>query len=239
MTSPNIIPLNETQRELFLNASQRDDGAMSRPAGMKAATARKIAADLIEKKFAREVQAKTGAPVWRRDAETGRDIALVMTKRARASLEAQADQPAAVSISSDAAAHHHPRPRKMATTSSTDLSLSSQPGVESQPNASSAPQENAPNAGVCNDGIAIASEGPTPPLSMPRSGTKLASLIELLAREGGAGIEDLMAATGWLPHTVRAALTSLRRRGYDVTRQRAAQGSVYRVASAPALTAAA
>ncbi len=39
-----------------------------------------------------------------------------------------------------------------------------------------------------------------------------------------------MAATGWLPHTTRAALTGLRKRGYAVNREVADGGSVYRVA---------
>ena len=32
----------------------------------------------------------------------------------------------------------------------------------------------------------------------------------------GATLEDLNAASGWLPHTTRAAITRLRQRGYDV-----------------------
>ena len=38
-------------------------------------------------------------------------------------------------------------------------------------------------------------------------------------------------ATGWLPHTTRAALTGLRKRGYAVVRERTGGGdSIYRVA---------
>ena len=42
---------------------------------------------------------------------------------------------------------------------------------------------------------------------------------------------ELIAATGWLPHTTRAALTGLRKRGYAVGIDRAdkARGSVYRI----------
>ena len=40
-----------------------------------------------------------------------------------------------------------------------------------------------------------------------------------------------MAATGWLPHTTRAALTGLRKRGYAVTidRSNKERGSTYRI----------
>jgi hypothetical protein len=66
--------------------------------------------------------------------------------------------------------------------------------------------------------------------STPRQGSKLATVIDLLGRKRGAGIEELIAATGWLPHTTRAALTGLRKRGYTVERERSEKGgSVYRI----------
>jgi Protein of unknown function (DUF3489) len=42
---------------------------------------------------------------------------------------------------------------------------------------------------------------------------------------------ELVANTGWLSHTARAALTGLRKRGYAVVIDRAdkARGSVYRI----------
>src|ERR1700744_3933989 len=43
--------------------------------------------------------------------------------------------------------------------------------------------------------------------SAPRGGSKLARVIALLERDHGATMEELMAATGWLAHTTRAALT--------------------------------
>ena len=52
----------------------------------------------------------------------------------------------------------------------------------------------------------------------PRGGTKIAQVIELLQRGDGATLAELVAATGWLPHTTRAALTGLRKRGYAVRR---------------------
>ena len=48
----------------------------------------------------------------------------------------------------------------------------------------------------------------------PRSGSKQALILGLLSREEGATLADLAAATGWLPHTARAALTGLRHKGY-------------------------
>jgi hypothetical protein len=57
--------------------------------------------------------------------------------------------------------------------------------------------------------------------------TKQALLLELISREGGANLQDLTSATGWLPHTARAAITGLRKRGHDVQCQRAEGVSRY------------
>lgn len=63
-----------------------------------------------------------------------------------------------------------------------------------------------------------------------RQGTKIARVCELLQRDQGVNLDELIAATGWLPHTARAALTGLRHRGYDVRLERGENGraSVYR-----------
>ena len=73
-----------------------------------------------------------------------------------------------------------------------------------------------------------AAGAPSP--SAPRGGTKLARVLELLQRDCGATLEELIAATDWLPHTTRAALTGLRKRGYAVTIDRSdkERGSTYR-----------
>lgn len=63
------------------------------------------------------------------------------------------------------------------------------------------------------DGAAAASDA----LAAPRENTKAAKLVELLRRDGGASIPQIMALTGWLPHTSRAALTGLRKKGYAVS----------------------
>jgi hypothetical protein len=54
----------------------------------------------------------------------------------------------------------------------------------------------------------------------PRAGSKLALVIDMLGARGGATIDALVKATGWLPHTTRAALTGLRKRGYRIEKER-------------------
>lgn len=58
------------------------------------------------------------------------------------------------------------------------------------------------------------------PTSMPETAphpvhpkTKRALVQELLRREDGATLAELMTATGWQAHSVRAALTGLRKSG--------------------------
>lgn len=43
--------------------------------------------------------------------------------------------------------------------------------------------------------------------------TKRARLIALLERNEEASLDDMVVATGWQPHTTRAALTGLRKSG--------------------------
>jgi len=68
------------------------------------------------------------------------------------------------------------------------------------------------------------------------AGTKLARVVELLQQDRGASIDELIAVTGWLPHTTRAVLTGLRKRGFvtAIDRSDKERGSIYRVERGPA-----
>ena len=72
--------------------------------------------------------------------------------------------------------------------------------------------------------------GPAGPFT-PRGGSKLARVLALLHRDHGATIAELIAATGWLAHTTRAALTGLRKRGYavEIDRSDDTRGVFYRI----------
>ncbi|WP_195908518.1 DUF3489 domain-containing protein [Novosphingobium sp. Gsoil 351] len=50
----------------------------------------------------------------------------------------------------------------------------------------------------------------------PRSKNTL--VMELLGQPGGVSIDELMAATGWQSHSVRAALTTLRHKRHAIVR---------------------
>ena len=72
-------------------------------------------------------------------------------------------------------------------------------------------------------------KGGTSPAAV-RPGTKQALLIDLLKRKKGATIEEIVETLGWLPHTVRAALTRLRQQGLAIERIRHDGVSRYRIA---------
>ncbi|TAL81488.1 MAG: DUF3489 domain-containing protein [Beijerinckiaceae bacterium] len=73
----------------------------------------------------------------------------------------------------------------------------------------------------------------------PRAGSKQAMVIGMLSSKAGATLDKLVEATGWLPHTTRAALTGLRKRGFTIERSSEKGGeSVYRIVGAPAAAAA-
>ena len=65
------------------------------------------------------------------------------------------------------------------------------------------------------------------------SGTKQALVLGLLQRNDGASIAELVEATGWLPHTTRAALTRLRQGGHELQKEKRETGeTAYRIAPA-------
>lgn len=51
-----------------------------------------------------------------------------------------------------------------------------------------------------------------------RSGSKIGQVLSLLRRDNGATLEEMIEATGWLPHTTRAALTGLKKKGHIIAK---------------------
>jgi len=62
----------------------------------------------------------------------------------------------------------------------------------------------------------------TPATEAPKS--KKDQLIDLLRGKGGADVQALSDALGWQPHTVRAALTGLRKTGITVEKMSVRDG---------------
>jgi hypothetical protein len=152
--------------------------------------------------FVKEVKAKASDPIWRRDEESGASYALKLTAAgAEAIVVDDAAEPDEDAGEESAALANRHQAAILSTLDATDA----RPAEAMEP-------------------------GPLRP-SAPRGGSKLALVIALLERDHGATIEELIAATGWLPHSTRAALTGLRKRGYAVAIDRSddRRGSFYRI----------
>ena len=73
-------------------------------------------------------------------------------------------------------------------------------------------------------------QNPTASAAPARQPSKTDKVLELLKREGGATLEELVETTGWLPHTRRAALTGLRKKGHPIERSKIEGVSRYTLA---------
>ena len=63
--------------------------------------------------------------------------------------------------------------------------------------------------------------------TLPKAPTKQNQVLDLLRRKEGALLTDIVAATGWLPHTARAALTGLKKKGHVIESRRADKQTTY------------
>jgi hypothetical protein len=202
------IKFTYTQRIALSAAAQREDRCLVPSEKLKGSAARKFTAKLVTLGFAKEIRARTGMPVWRRDEEGGQGHALKLTGAA---------------LKAIAAEQVETEPGSMAKAT-TGVAAAGR----TAPAATVTPPDKPQGDMSLEAHIANASNP-----SAPRAGTKLADVIDLLKRDRGATLAELVAATDWLPHTTRAALTGLRKRGYPVTLDRSdkARGSVYGLAT--------
>lgn len=88
-------------------------------------------------------------------------------------------------------------------------------------------------AGEVNPSLQPAPAPPQGPLDapVPKGQTKTAMVLGMLKREDGATLAELIIATGWLPHTTRAALTGLRKKSHQIEKSKRGEDTAYRIAS--------
>lgn len=203
---PKGLRLTDTQLIMLSKAAVRSDGAAIVAPRMNTAAAAKLAASLVARKFMRELRAKPGMPVWRKG-EDGRAISLVITRAGRDAIGVD-DERAGLDVAAD----------KLPPSGKGSLQK-----IEDQAHKRFA---NLPTPMATQD-VELPMRS-----AQPRPGSKQALVIGMLAQDGGATLEAIVTATGWLPHTARAVLTGLRKRGFAIERQRpqGADVSVYRIA---------
>ena len=205
--------LSDKQRELLSVAAEREDRLLATPPHLKVGEAKKLAAKLVAAGLAKEVKAKTGAPIWRRDDATEQAYALRLTA---AGVNAVAADVKVQSETVDAAVNAR--------------SPNDRPGRRASRARSNAPtpMENGGEESRADQNLVGAGE---PSWRPPRAGSKLDQILGMLSTDKGATLDELTRATVWLPHTARAALTGLRKRGCEVRLVRGDRGTgaVYRV----------
>jgi Protein of unknown function (DUF3489) len=197
--------MSEARRLMLEAAAAREDRLLQPPANARGAAAKNIAGRLVDAGWAKEIKAPKNAPIWRRDAAGGGGFTLKLTAKGLKAIAGSSETPA------DAA-------RAAATVV----------GQKAEARATSREREPlaAPKAATSNDRpiSAIA-------IRPPRGGSKLDRVLVMLSSGSGATVGDLMSETGWLEHSTRAALTGLRRRGYELSLTRGERdgASVYRI----------
>jgi hypothetical protein len=205
--------LTDTQLLILSKASQRADHAVILPETLNRVTAGKVVASLMKRQLLAEIQAGPYMPVWRTD-PAGNRFALVITEAGLQALGVTDD----TGLVDDAPATNEALDGPDAPIPATAELLK--------------PQNSSP-AVAEGDGAPARSQGAAGGPKPPRPDSKLGTVLVLLQRPDGATLDDLEQATGWLPHTTRAALTGLRQRGYAVdTVREQGRPTVYRVAAA-------
>ncbi len=61
------------------------------------------------------------------------------------------------------------------------------------------------------------------------STSKTERVIGLMEQPNGATLEELVGATGWQPHSARAVIAGLRKKGHDIVREKMDGVSRYRI----------
>lgn len=86
------------------------------------------------------------------------------------------------------------------------------------------PKKSQPHQSPSSKVADTASTSPAKPES------KSEKVIALLKRAEGATLDELVAATGWQRHTIRAALTGLRKKGHAIARTKRDETTCYSIA---------
>jgi hypothetical protein len=73
-----------------------------------------------------------------------------------------------------------------------------------------------------------------PAAAPARPEKKTDKLVALLKQANGASVADITEATGWLPHSARAMLAGLRKKGFTLDKSKVDGATRYRVTAGPA-----
>ncbi len=203
-----MTQLSDTQAIILSAAAQRDDRiALPLPANLKGGAATKVVDTMIAKGLIEEVEAR------------------------RIALQPHLSDP----VWRETGDGHG------STLVITDAGLAAigiAPDELSEPNApqpTTGGDTGASADGADHDATATDSAPAGAKSRTPRDGTKQATLIAMLRAPEGATIAEIVAATGWQPHTVRGAMAGALKKklGLEVTSEKVeGRGRIYKLPAA-------
>jgi len=214
-----MTKLSDTQSIILSAAAQRADGnVLPLPGSLRGGAAVKVVGALLARGLIREhvVDSPRKADaalnrVWRNLPEPdGRGVLLFITA---AGAEAIGIEPEAVPYAFNEGTNSAGQPAAGEATGADEAP------VESAPKRRGRPRKVAPT------GRDTAAPRKT------RGDTKQAQLVAMLRRKQGATIAQIVAATGWQPHTVRGAFAGALKKklGLTVTSEKVEGTRVYRI----------
>ena len=209
--SPSSLALTDTQLVLLSQASQRADGKVVPPAHLKEGIFRRVMASLVGKGLVQS----TATPAVSAAGQQGDNPAVTFPVISPAGLAALgiADE-----ASGDVSGNRIAVQGDVTDGASPQSEVGECPGVAPSKHNRSRPKtrRQVAQAGpdVALSGALASSQAEIEAARQPRAGSKQAMVLELLARPDGATLDMVMTGTGWLPHTARAVLSGLRKRGY-------------------------
>lgn len=212
-----MTQLTDTQLVLLSAASQRADGMVPIHERLKGGVAKAVGKKLIALGLAEERVMVSAAAVWRQNGD-GERFGLFITERGLTAIGAEDGM----------------------TVTAGEAEQTSGEGrrVAAPPQLLGALPENRNLAAPARKQAVLPADCSEPSCNTrARPGTKKALVIGLLACGDGASVDEIMAQTGWQAHTIRAALTGLRKAGVPVATAREV-GCVtrYRISGADAAT---
>ncbi|HYL18140.1 MAG TPA: DUF3489 domain-containing protein [Burkholderiales bacterium] len=215
------MKLTDTHLVLLSAAAQREDHAIQLPPDIDSAAAEKLVSKLAGAGLIEEIDAIGDLPVWRRVDDGA--FALRITSAGLKAIGVDERDRIASSVREEVVSSPVPARRKKKMAGQAPQTAKARKPRTKRPKGARPKTTRAVKAR--NSGHTTATRG----------GTKLDEVRTLLMRKRGATIKEMMDATNWLPHTTRAVLTGLRKRGFGVEREAVKdKPSVYRITSSGA-----
>jgi Protein of unknown function (DUF3489) len=200
-----VPKLTDTQLIILSTAGQRDDGTvlpLPKSLKLQGGAANHVLKNLLKKGLLGEQQTGDNAAAWR-ERKDGQRFTLVITDAGRQAIGVATDEQGL------------PTPENIAPRDSKRSSGRARKARKSKGKAAPGSKEKR-----------------TASAATLRAGTKLALLLDLLQRKGGATIAEVMKATGWQAHSVRGAISGALKKklGLAVASDKVeGRGRVYRI----------